>query len=68
MNQNLRRNPARTGRLAAAVALLLAASAQGADFNFDIPAGDLKAALDAYVKQTGHLLCRNSKSRRRSVE
>ena len=53
MNQNLRRNPARTGRLAAAVALLLAASAQGADFNFDIPAGDLKAALDAYVKQTG---------------
>ena len=47
MNESIRRNPARTGRLAAAVALLLAASAQGADFNFDIPAGDLKAALDA---------------------
>ena len=53
MNESIRRNPARAGRLAAAVALLLAASAQGADFNFDIPAGDLKAALDAYVKQTG---------------
>ena len=53
MNESIRRNPARTGRLAAAVALLLAASAQGADFNFDIPAGDLKSALDAYVKQTG---------------
>ena len=53
MNESIRRNSVRTGRLAAVVALLLAASAQGADFNFDIPAGDLKAALDAYVKQTG---------------
>ena len=53
MNESNRRNPARTGRLAAAVALLLAASAYGADLNFDIPAGDLKTALDAYVKQTG---------------
>lgn len=53
MNESIRRNSARTRRFAAAVALLLAASAQGADFSFDIPSGDLKAALDAYVKQTG---------------
>ena len=43
MNESIRRNSVRTGRLAAVVALLLAASAQGADFNFDIPAGGGRA-------------------------
>ena len=47
------KSPSRAGKLAGAVAMLLAVAAQGADLNFDIPAGDLKAALDAYIKQTG---------------
>ena len=44
---------ARAGALAGAVALVLSFAAQAQDLNFDIPAGDLNAALSAYSKQTG---------------
>ena len=53
MTVHTRNGAVRARRLAGAVALLLAVAAQGADFNFDIPAGELKSALDAYIKQTG---------------
>ena len=47
------RSKARAGGLAGAVALALSFAAQAQDLNFDIPAGDLNAALTAYSKQTG---------------
>ena len=47
---------ARAGALAAALAMILATAAQAQDLNFDIPPGDLVAALDAYSKQTGQQL------------
>ena len=53
MKSNLRMKAPRAGALAAAVASLLAFSAQAQDLKFDIPAGDLKSALDAYINQTG---------------
>ena len=53
MKSNSRTKAPRAGALAATVAALLAFSAQAQDLNFDIPAGDLKSALDAYIKQTG---------------
>ena len=53
MKSNNRIKATRAGALAAAVAALLAFSAQAQDLNFDIPASDLKSALDAYINQTG---------------
>jgi len=53
MKSNSRTKAPRVGVLAAAVATLLALSAQAQDLKFDIPASDLKSALDAYIKQTG---------------
>ena len=53
MKSNLRMKAPRAGALAAAVASLLAFSAQAQDLKFDIPASDLKSALDAYINQTG---------------
>ncbi|MFO1393962.1 MAG: TonB-dependent receptor [Steroidobacteraceae bacterium] len=53
MTIHTRNGAVRARRLAGAVALLLAVAAQGADFSFNIPAGELKSALDAYIKQTG---------------
>ncbi|MFO1393964.1 MAG: TonB-dependent receptor [Steroidobacteraceae bacterium] len=53
MTIHTRNGAIRARRLAGAVALLLAVAAQGADFSFNIPAGELKSALDAYIKQTG---------------
>ena len=50
------RTRSRAGVLAGAMAMILAAAAQAQDLNFDIPAGDLVAALDAYSKQTGQQL------------
>ena len=47
------RSKARAGALAGAVALALSFAAQAQDVSFDIPAGDLGAALSAYSKQTG---------------
>ena len=47
---------ARAGALAGALAMILATAAQAQDLNFDIPAGTLVAALDAYSKQTGQQL------------
>ena len=47
------RSKARAGALAGAVALALSFAAQAQDLSFDIPAGDLNAALTAYSKQTG---------------
>ena len=44
---------ARAGALAGAVAIALSFAAQAQDLTFDIPAGDLNAALTAYSKQTG---------------
>ena len=53
MKSNSRTKAPRAGALAAAVASLLAFSAQAQDLSFDIPASDLKSALDAYINQTG---------------
>ena len=47
---------ARASILAGAVALALSFAAQAQDLTFDIGAGDLKAALEAYTKQTGQQL------------
>ena len=47
------RSKARAGALAGAVALAFSFAAQAQDLSFDIPAGDLNAALTAYSKQTG---------------
>ena len=47
---------ARASILAGAVALALSFAAQAQDLTFDIGAGDLKAALEAYAKQTGQQL------------
>ena len=44
---------ARAGALSGAVAIALSFAAQAQDLTFDIPAGDLNAALTAYSKQTG---------------
>ena len=51
-----RRTGTRASIIAGAVALALSFAAQGQDLTFDIGAGDLKAALDAYAKQTGQQL------------
>ena len=53
MKSNSRTKAPRVGVLAATVAALLAFSAQAQDLKFDIPASDLKSALDAYINQTG---------------
>ncbi|MFO1393963.1 MAG: TonB-dependent receptor [Steroidobacteraceae bacterium] len=53
MTIHTRNGAIRARRLAVVVALLLAVAAQGADFSFNIPAGELKSALDAYIKQSG---------------
>lgn len=47
---------ARASIIAGAVALVLSVAAQAQDLTFDIGAGDLKAALEAYAKQTGQQL------------
>ena len=51
-----RRAAARASILAGAVALAFSVAAQAQDLTFDIGAGDLKAALEAYAKQTGQQL------------
>ena len=56
MSTHRRRNATRASILAGAVALALSFAAQAQDLNFDIGAGDLKAALEAYAKQTGQQL------------
>ena len=56
MSTHRRRNAARASILAGAVALALSFAAQAQDLTFDIGAGDLKAALEAYAKQTGQQL------------
>ena len=56
MSKSGSRAPKRLRLLAGAVAFALAAAVSAADFNFDIPAGDLDAALKAYSKQTGEQL------------
>jgi len=56
MSIHRRRNAARAPIIAGAVALALSFAAQGQDLTFDIGAGDLKAALDAYAQQTGQQL------------
>jgi iron complex outermembrane receptor protein len=49
-----------TGLLAGAVAILMAITAYAQNLTFDIAAGDLQTALDAYIKQTGQqILYRN---------
>ena len=47
---------ARASIIAGAVALVLSVAAHAQDLTFDIGAGDLKAALEAYAKQTGQQL------------
>ena len=56
MSTHRRRNATRASILAGAVALALSVAAQAQDVTFDIGAGDLKAALEAYAKQTGQQL------------
>ena len=51
-----RRAAGRASILSGAVAIALSFVAQGQDLSFDIGAGDLKAALEAYAKQTGQQL------------
>ncbi len=48
-----RKTSPRAAALVGAVAMLLAGAAQAQGMQFDIPAGDLKAVLDSYIRQTG---------------
>ena len=56
MSTHRSRTGTRASILAGAVALALSFAAQAQDLTFDIGAGDLKAALEAYAKQTGQQL------------
>jgi iron complex outermembrane receptor protein len=53
MTGTTRKTATRARTLVGAVAVLLASAAQAQGMKFDIPGGDLKSALDSYVKQTG---------------
>jgi outer membrane receptor protein involved in Fe transport len=53
MTDKTRMVATRAGTIASVIAALLASSAHAQGLTFDIPAGDLKSALDAYIKQTG---------------
>ena len=56
MSTRRSRTATRASILAGAVALALSFAAQAQDLTFDIGAGDLKSALEAYAKQTGQQL------------
>ena len=53
MTAKNRKMAARASALVGTVALLLASAAQAQGVQFDIPAGDLRAALDSYIRLTG---------------